>query len=166
MVYSYKQQIIKTMLNLLINYILNDTLFITIFTLLIINISIHYFIHPFIDSSSDNKSNMKNNVDRIYRFKDIYIYKSESVFKNMLITILNNLSKNQNKNQLFVLKIFEVSSDGLDVNQLTEPCLFYYDINNPLLINELFNKITWIDNAFKISENTTYIDIIIVIRKI
>jgi len=154
------------MLNQIINYILNDTFFIFTLIIVLINICIHYILKANYSDEIINHSyhDSKTNIT-IHKFVDAYTNKSEESIKEMLDLVLEDLS-DYNKNQLFIIQMFESSYDDQYKLVLSKPCLIYYEINNPISIIELFNKIEWFDGAFCINEDDNIKDISILIRKI
>jgi len=151
------------MLNL-INYIINDTILIVTLIIVITNICIHYIFFFFNGDVKNHHYDDKQSNITIHKFKDSYLLKSEKFFKEIIELILDDIILN-NYSQFFIIQIIESSYDDSCINPLSEPCLFYYDKDNLLTVNELYNKLTWLDGALNLSDKK-YKDIAIIIRKI
>jgi len=95
--------------------------------------------------SDDHKSDC-------FIIKNSYANRNEQDYKFMIGSVLHLLgevySKYSNQQFTFILIFSEVTHNRDLHNIIAQPCLFRYNVNNPLTVDELYNLIQFNKSAF------------------
>jgi hypothetical protein len=100
--------------------------------------------------------------------RNAYANRSEQGFKYMLEAVLHLLDeinhKFPNQQFTFFLVFSEVRFNSELHKMISDPCIFNYNVNNPISVNELYNLVKWNDYALNNNNNNNKKDVVLTIK--